>query len=274
MKLIELPRCAASENCTVKQTFTLEQPAGQKITREDEYETTQEDSEARQILSAAAQSFLATIEFYKSEYGGGKSHDEALKETLRLHECRRAYVEGLSPVDVSWGHLAALAEVPRRLLKHGRVCEPQQMMNWNAGSVARKWPATVPNLTNSPRDLVIRDSFADQWQPQGGIESALIEMLTMAFSLQMYWTAIGHDRAVRIHDEQRKQLERYETSGWKSPYQSEADGIEQAHRLADGYNRQFLRVLRQLRDLRRYAAVVIQNAQQVNVGNQQMNVSR
>ena len=51
------------------------------------------------------------------------------------------------------------------------------------------------------------------------------------------------------------------------------DAVDQAHRLADGYNRQFLRVLRQLRDLRRYAPVVIQNAQQVNVGNQQLNVS-
>lgn len=51
------------------------------------------------------------------------------------------------------------------------------------------------------------------------------------------------------------------------------DAIEQAYRLADGHNRQFLRVLRQLRDLRRYAPVVSQNAQQVNVGRQQVNVS-
>ena len=62
-------------------------------------------------------------------------------------------------------------------------------------------------------------------------------------------------------------------SGWKSPYQSEADAVDQAHRLADGYNRQFLRVLRPLRDLRRYAPVVIQKAQQVNVASQQVNVS-
>lgn len=26
--------------------------------------------------------------------------------------------------------------------------------------------------------LAIRDSFADQWQPQGGIESAMVEMLS------------------------------------------------------------------------------------------------
>jgi hypothetical protein len=101
----------------------------------------------------------------------------------------------------------------------------------------------------------------------------MIDMLTMAFSLQMHWSGIAHDRAIRNHDAQREQAKRYESSGWKSPYQSEADGIEQAHRLADGYNRQFLRVLRQLRDLRRYTPVVIQNAQQVNVGNQQLNVS-
>jgi hypothetical protein len=120
--------------------------------------------------------------------------------------------------------------------------------------------------------LAIRDSFLDQWQPQGGIESAMIEMLTIAFSLQIYWSGIAHDRAMRIHDEQRESLKRFEAGGWKSPYQSEADGIDQAHRLADGYNRQFLRVLRQLRDLRRYSPLVIQNAHQVNVGNQQVNV--
>ena len=98
-------------------------------------------------------------------------------------------------------------------------------------------------------------------------------MMAVSYSLQMYWFSIAHERATRTHDAQREQVKRFESSGWKSPYQSEADAVDQAHRLADGYNRQFLRVLRQLRDLRRYAPVVIQNAQQVNLGNQQVNVS-
>ena len=105
------------------------------------------------------------------------------------------------------------------------------------------------------RYLAIRDSFADQWQPQGGIESAMIEMLAQAYSLQMYWSTVAHERAIGIYDDQRESLKRYASSGWKSPYQYEADAIEQAYRLADGHNRQFLRVLRQLRDLRRYAPV-------------------
>jgi len=121
--------------------------------------------------------------------------------------------------------------------------------------------------------LAIRDSFADQWKPQGGIESAMVEMLAVAYSLQMYWSTVAHDRAIRTHDAQSKALSRFEAGGWKSPYQSEADAVAQAHRLADGHNRQFLCVLRQLRDLRRYAPVVIQNAQQVNVGAEQLNIS-
>jgi hypothetical protein len=68
-------------------------------------------------------------------------------------------------------------------------------------------------------------------------------------------------------------LNRRENNGWKSSYQGEAEAIEQAHRLADGYNRQSLRILRQLRDLRRYSPVVIQNnGAQVDVAAQQVNV--
>ncbi len=106
--------------------------------------------------------------------------------------------------------------------------------------------------------LAIRDAFADQWQPQGGIESAMIDMLTVAFSLQMYWSSIAHERALHDHDEQKKDIHRFETKGWKSPYQHHSDAVDQAYRLADGYNRQFLRVLRQLRDWRRCAPIVIQ----------------
>lgn len=54
--------------------------------------------------------------------------------------------------------------------------------------------------------LAIRDSFADQWQPQGGIESAMVEMLSISYSLQMYWSTVAHDRATRAHDPQREQV--------------------------------------------------------------------
>jgi hypothetical protein len=259
---------------TVKHTYLLKKRTGEKITREHEYESTPEDSEVRQVLAAAAQSFIATVEFYKSEIGGAKSHDDAVKETLQCHEWRRGYVEGLAVEEINWGHMAALAEVSTDdaldLWRRVREAADDELESGKRG-------AKVAGDNSEPyalaRYLAIRDSFADSWKPQGGIESAMVEMLAVSYSLQMYWSTVAHDRAMRAHDRQREALKRFEEGGWKSPYQSEADAVDQAHRLADGYNRQFLRVLRQLRDLRRYAPVVIQNAQQVNVGSQQVNVS-
>lgn len=205
----------------------------------------------------------------KSEFGGSKTHNDALAETLKCHERRCAYVEGLAVEEIDWGHLAAVAEANTddgfKLWSRIRVAADDELQSGKRG-------AKVAGENSTPyaraQYLAIRDSFADQWQPQGGIESTMIEMLAVSYSLWTYWSTVAHQRAMSVHDRQSEALECFESSGWKSPYQSEADAVEQAHRLADGYNRQFLRVLRQLRDLRCYAPVVIQNAQQVNVGNQ------
>ena len=51
--------------------------------------------------------------------------------------------------------------------------------------------------------------------------------------------------------------------------------MELAATMADRFQKMFVRALRALRDLRRYApTVVVQHAQQVNLGQQQLNVNR
>lgn len=237
---------------------------------------TTENTEKRQILVEMAQSFLNTIDFYKADYGGSKPHDEAVKEALQMNEWRRGYIESLEPEKVEWGHFSAIAEHnPDDSFKLWARIREVAADELESGRRSGK----VLGINREPYELAqffaVRDSFADQWQPTGGIESALIDMMAVAFSLQMYWSTVAHQRALKIHNDQKKDLGKYENKGWKSPYQYEAEATEQAHRLADGYNRQFLRVLRQLRDLRRYSPVVIQNnGGQVNVGNQQVNVNK
>jgi hypothetical protein len=48
--------------------------------------------------------------------------------------------------------------------------------------------------------------------------------------------------------------------------------IDQAAVMVERFNRIFLRTLRALRDLRRYGPVVVHQAGQINVGQQQVNV--
>jgi hypothetical protein len=55
---------------------------------------------------------------------------------------------------------------------------------------------------------------------------------------------------------------------WLRPYVSEQEAVEHAVQMADRWNRIFMRTLRQLRDLRRYAPVTINNPSQVNITNE------
>lgn len=249
---------------------------GSKVEITTVNEKNAERAENLSIVREMTQAFANSLEFYKNDWGGAKAHDEAVKEALQMNEWRRGYVNSLEPERVGWGHLAAIAEVDVKdslaLWERVRNAADDELES------GRRAAQVTGNRTEPyalAQFLAIRDSFADQWQPNGGIESALIDMMTIAFSLQMYWSTIAHQRAEKIYNDQEKELSRFESKGWKSPYQYEADAVEQAHKLADSYNRQFLRVLRQLRDLRRYAPVIIQNnGGQVNVGAQQINVQK
>jgi hypothetical protein len=62
--------------------------------------------------------------------------------------------------------------------------------------------------------------------------------------------------------------------GWETPRVTEAQAVEQAAAMVERFNRIFLRTLRALRDLRRGPQpVFVQNAGQVNVGQQQVNLA-
>lgn len=237
-------------------------------------ERSQEKAEGLQIVQEMTRAFIGTVEWYKTDWGGKHPHDEAVKEALSMQEWRREYVQTLEIEKVDWAHIAAVAEhnMNDGLALWVRIREAAEN-ELESGGRAAKLIGNRHDAYAQAQFLAIRDSFADQWQPNGGIESAMIDMMALSFSMQMCWTTIAHRRTDEIHNNQEKELRRHENKGWKSPYQHEADAIDQAHRLADSYNRQFLRVLRQLRDLRRYSPIVIQNnGGQVNVGAQQLNV--
>jgi hypothetical protein len=142
------------------------------------------------------------------------------------------------------------------------------------------------------RYLAIRDSFIEQWRPQGGIDLAMIDMLTQSFYLYLYWTeqaVLRTETEMRADPPEwvlaRRQREhsfprdRSEMKGyWDPPYASEQEAVEHAAQMADRYSRAFQRTLRAVRDLRRYTApVTINNPRQVNIaadGSQQVNVAK
>jgi hypothetical protein len=140
------------------------------------------------------------------------------------------------------------------------------------------------------RYLGVRQSFIEEWQPRGGIELSLIDVLAQSYFLYLHWT---EESVKRTETEPRREPEEYlrwkrtkaaqrkeagqRPGWWDIPYVREQEALEHAIQLADRYNRMFLRTLRQLRDLRRYQVpVTINNPQQVNIaadGSRQLNVA-
>lgn len=135
--------------------------------------------------------------------------------------------------------------------------------------------------------MAIRESFIDQWKPQGGIDLAMIDMLTQSFYLYLYWNEVSvtrcetemradppewiKERAYRDSKFPGKREHGY----WNPPYAHEQQAVEHAAQMADRYQRAFQRTLRAMQNLRRYSTpVTINNPQQVNIaadGGQQVN---
>ena len=81
-----------------------------------------------------------------------------------------------------------------------------------------------------------------------------------------------HQRTMCEATRERTQIER--DRAWEPPHLNYAEAVEEAATMVDRWNRLFLRTLRQLRDLRRYApSVVVGNVGQLNIAQQQMNLA-
>ena len=135
--------------------------------------------------------------------------------------------------------------------------------------------------------LAILEGLSESLTPRGGAEALLVQMMATALEQQIRWQTIATRRTDEEswHGERdvRRTLERMsprererheEVEGWLPPRQSDAEAIEQAVMIADRYQRQFLRLLRAFRDMRRTIGAVIMTGGQLNVAEriQQVNV--
>jgi hypothetical protein len=132
-----------------------------------------------------------------------------------------------------------------------------------------------PSPADRTRFMVIRNNLADEWKPRPGSETMMVDMMAQAWQMYETWLQrhvyqityqCGH---LTPGDKERAQYKE-----WFPPRLSESEAIELSVTMATRFQNQFLRLVRALRDLRRMMpSLVIQNAGQVNVGQQQVNVA-
>lgn len=245
------------------------------------------------------QAFIRTVAYHRSPIGGSLSIEEARKRAF--HACtdegeakeRFSELMGLPLERLNFVDLMELQSFsPRVAERFWEHAKREGRKEFESGHLAANITFPVgymKQVWNIARYIGVRESFVDDWNPQGGIEVSLIDMLAQSYFQWQFWLEQTNKRSQTKEREQHPEYarwmaqrkEEYRINGWTDghwfrPFVTEQQAVEHAVQMADRWNRIFMRTLRQLRDLRRYSPVTINNPNQVNIaadGGQQINVA-
>jgi hypothetical protein len=229
-------------------------------------------TEAPSLAHELAKARTELVAYYRRQYG--QSIPEAVKKAEELiATTNAANIERIlrTPADcTTWLEMEQLAAVDpvlaaRRWEKIKEAAYQELASGHQSAKAVESYEQTC---WKRAQFLARREDLANQWRPRGGIEWALIDMMAQALSLQALWM----QRLVMVDAIEWPDPPSKEIAKWQPPQLGQSMAIDQAAGMVDRFNRIFMRALRQLRDLRRYT-VVIQSAEQVNIGQQQVNVA-
>jgi hypothetical protein len=216
-------------------------------------ETRPEALEVKALARQLASAYWDRVNRYKHELGlstqGAVAKAEEPCSLSRLWK-----IQDRPSEELTWGDLEeSVGKTGGRALDRWEEIKGEALEELRSGHRAG---AVVLGRHSGPFDLArflaIRAELAVGWQPRNGVERQLIDVMAQAQAGLFFWQERLYDRAAV----------------------DLPDVAEQAGAMVERFNRMFLRTLRALQDLRRYTTpVIVQNAGQVNVGGQQVNMA-
>jgi len=232
------------------------------VTEVDVSSSLTKPNEIEAITALAAKSFARVLSTEQRERPRG---------SLRRYRFEsRSEALSAAPEDLSWSIMGELedSEPGSFAILWERMKEVARD-ELESGQRAAAVACGQDSPLNRARFLVLREKYIDEWQPRNVLESQLIDAICQAQTIREYWMKLATERVatecmverftIELHGKRREHI---------------IDGTESAREAreeAERWDRVFLRSIRALRDLRRYAAAVIVNNQggQVNVATDQ-----
>ncbi len=232
------------------------------------------DGEADELGSLArelARGYSELVESHRRSWGIGPAEAEA---KAREHgEWAVAAVERDPPDQISWWSLSTAMErnpeAVRAAWERVQAEARKELRSGHRTAQALEWGGKP---WDRARHLAVREAFAADWQPRGGVESALLDLLAQSFSAYLIWTerlTMYQETQCQSEDVKLKQ-EGY----WMPPRMGEARWLDWCAGQAEAAHRRFLATLKALHELRRLPGVTIATAGQVNIGQHQVNLAR
>jgi len=232
------------------------------------------DPEVSVLARESAAAYERTVAGYKKLYKC--SIQEALAKADDPPSCQIADPANRPADQMTWFDLQQLGErSPELALQCWQGIRKQALEELQTGHRSAEAMEAYGNdhCWGCARFLAIRDDLAAEWQPRNGIERQLIDVMAQAQTAMLSWISNLAIYSGMACSNQKADIRDH--GKWTPARVSESQATEQAAGMFDRFNRIFLRTLRALRDLRRYSpTVIVQHAGQVNVGQQQVNVTK
>lgn len=231
-------------------------------------------AEIRVLANRLAESYADSLKVYVREY------KLTLEEAIAKQEDRsQEYLERLWETPSEQVHWFTLNDLQGRAPELA-IQKWQQVKEDAREDLASGHYSFARILDHSPYEkaiyLAVRDAFSEQWKPQNAGEQILVDTLAQLYCQYLNWLHRLDVRTNLDRDLEDSNIQR--TGKWKPSFDSHGttpEWIETTSNMVERFHRLFLRTLRALRDLRRWNVnVVIPNAGQVNIGQQQVNTAQ
>ena len=223
-------------------------------------------AEAGSVARELARSYGELVESHRRAWGVG--HEEADAKARGHGESSVEAARRDPPDEVRWWTLAAAMErdpaAATAAWERVKAEARAELATGHRTARALEWRGTP---WERARFLALREAFAADWRPRGGVEAAPVDALAEAFTAFLTWSERATTQA--------------ETEWHLEDHKLRKDGYAQPPRLATGAymdwtvaqaeraHTRFLRTLKAMQELRRLPGVSIASATQVNIGQQQ-----
>jgi hypothetical protein len=215
--------------------------------------------------------FRREVGFYRSKEGGSVSLADAVE--LATHKTDEKYgaeiferllttsAESIDFDDLHklWLHSSEDAEYIWQQMKQEAR---REFMTGHLAATVFEPVDWMRSAWKRAKFLGVRDSFIDEYEPEGGVEIALVDTMAQAYFLQLHWTEESVKRTQASpyrHSCEYEDWERYKKQSakankssmwdggyWEIPYASELECQEQAVKMADHFSRLFQKTVRQM----------------------------
>lgn len=215
--------------------------------------------------------FRREVGFYRSKEGGSLSLAEAVElathkideqhgaeiferllttsaESIDFHDLHKLWLHSSEDAEYIWQQMKQ--EARREFMTGHLAATVFEPVDWMHSAWKRA------------KFLGVRDSFIAEYEPEGGVEIALVDTMAQAYFLQLHWTEESVKRTQASpyrHSCEYEDWERYKRQSakanksrmwdsgyWEIPYASELECQEQAVKMADHFSRLFQRTVRQM----------------------------